>query len=77
MVIVFSTLLAFMEALREALGVLDPREEAKEGMDSELRLADLELWMLGVLGVDNLGEDQNRSLWSSVQLSLSLLSSEF
>ena len=77
MVIVFSTLLAFMEALREALGVLDPREEAKEGMDLELRLADLELWILGVLGVDNLGEDQNRSLWSSAQLSLSLLSSEF
>ena len=49
-----------MEALREALGVLEPREEAKEGMDLELRLADLELWILGVLGVDNLGEDQNR-----------------
>ena len=69
MVIVFSGLLltvfepepsAFIEALRIALGVFDPSEEML-GIDLELRLADLELCKLGVLGASemdlgNLGE---------------------
>ena len=69
MVIVFSGLLltvfepepsAFIEALRIALGVFDPSEEML-GIDLELRLADLELCRLGVLGASemdlgNLGE---------------------
>ena len=69
MVIVFSGLLltvfepepsAFIEALRIALGVFDPSEDML-GIDLELRLADLELCRLGVLGASemdlgNLGE---------------------
>ena len=69
MVIVFSGLLltvfepelsAFIEAFRIALGVFDPSEEML-GIDLELRLADLELCKLGVLGASemdlgNLGE---------------------
>ena len=69
MVIVFSGLLltvlepepsAFIDALRIALGVFDPSEEML-GIDLELRLADLELCRLGVLGASemdlgNLGE---------------------
>ena len=51
---------AFIEALRIALGVFDPSEEIL-GIDLELRLADLELCRLGVLGASemdlgNLGE---------------------
>ena len=40
---------AFIEAFLIAFGVLDPNEEIL-GMDFELKLADLELCKLGVLG---------------------------
>ena len=77
MVIVFSGLLltplfepepsAFIDALRMALGVFDPREEML-GIDLELRLADLELCKLGVLGcsemdLGNLGEPSLSQNW--------------
>ena len=78
MVIVFSTfdvepplllLLAFIEALRITLGVLDPSEQIL-GIDLELRLADLELCKLGVLGASeidlqyNLGEPNRSQNWA-------------
>ena len=51
---------AFIDAFRMALGVLDPNDEIL-GIDLELRLADLELCKLGVLGcseidLGNLGD---------------------
>lgn len=83
MVMVFSTCTLDFD-LRAALGVLEPREEI-EGIDLELRLADLELWRLGVLGASeidriSLGEpslSQKVSGASSVLLTSSLLSREF
>ena len=77
MVIVFSGLLltvfepepsAFIEALRIALGVFEPSEDML-GIDLELRLADLELCKLGVLGASeidlqgNLGEPSLSQNW--------------
>ena len=47
MVMVFSTAFLLMLDFLEGFGVLDPKEDI-EGIDLELRLADLELWRLGV-----------------------------
>ena len=87
MVIVFSTfdvepllLLAFIEALRITLGVLDPSEQIL-GIDLELRLADLELCKLGVLGASeidlqyNLGEPNRSQNWALLLLTLLPISS--
>ena len=77
-VMVFSI---FMEDFLEALGVLEPNEEI-DGIDLELKLADLELCRLGVLGASdvdriNLGEASLSQNVSASSVSSLLLSKEF